>query len=61
MSDTFSECAYVTSGLPQSSVLEPALFLISINDMPECIEDSQICFFADDTKISKEIYNNEDW
>ena len=44
----------VTSGIPQGSVLGPVLFVIYINDMPECV-DAPIYLFADDTKIYSEI------
>ena len=44
----------VTSSILQWSVLGPVLFVIHINDMPECI-DAPIYLFADDTKIYSEI------
>ena len=40
----------VTSGIQQGSVLDPVLFLVSINDLPDVIE-VLIKLFADDAKI----------
>jgi thymidine kinase len=49
----------VTSGIPQGSVLVPIIFVIYINDMPECV-DSTTYLFADDTKIFREIKSPND-
>ena len=50
----FSDVAPVTSGVSQSSVLGPILFLCFMNNMPESVS-SQCCLFAGDSIIYREI------
>ena len=45
-----SDYSIIASGVPQSSVLGPLLFLIYINDLEGNIK-SDIKFFADDTML----------
>ena len=40
----------IGSGIPQGSVLDPLLFLLFINDMPDVVVHSN-CLFADDCKV----------
>ena len=41
----------VPCGVPQGSILGPLIFLICINDLPNCLQFSTPCLYADDTQI----------
>ena len=55
----YSSEAEVLSGVPQGTVLGPILFLVMINDLPDCVK-SIVRLFADDCVLYRCINNFED-
>ena len=51
MGNTVSSEQTMTCGIPQGSSLGPVLFLIYINDLPNCSNALTFRIFADDTNV----------
>ncbi len=49
--NTESEMLRMTCGVPQGSTLGPLLFLLYVNDIPNCSKKLSFRIFADDTNV----------
>ena len=55
-----SDWVHVDSGVPQGTVLGPALFLSFINDLVKAAKHSQVRLFADDCVLYRNVKTQED-
>ena len=52
-----SSLKHISTGVPQGSILGPLLFILYINDLPNCSSNCSFTLYADDTSI---IYTGTD-
>ena len=52
VNNTLSQARHMSTGVPQGSTLGPLLFLVYVNDLPNCLEHTAPGMYADDTQIT---------
>ena len=52
VNQTTSKCQTISCGVPLGSNLGPILFLLYVNDLPNCLKSTSASMFADDTNLT---------
>ena len=52
VNQTTSKCRAISCGVPQGSNLGPILFLLYVNDLPNCLKSTSASMFADHTNLT---------
>ena len=56
---SLSDCEFLTCGIPQGTILGPVLFILCINDLPNCLSNAVVRMYADDTHLTLACNNIE--
>ena len=65
VNQTTSKCRTISCGVPKGSNYGPILFLLYVNDSPNCLKSTSASMFADDTNLTAsgntitELHNND--
>ena len=52
VSSSLSKTCFLQCGIPQRNILDPLLFLLYINDLPNCLTNSYPRMYTDDTHLT---------